>query len=34
LQYPLGGYQILKRLLRRQPKKALAMVRALLGMRY
>lgn len=32
LQYPLGMWQITKRLLRRQPAKAKAMTRALLGM--
>lgn len=32
LQYPLGMWQIFKRLLRRQPAKAKAMTRALLGM--
>ena len=32
LQYPLGLWQVTKRLLRRQPAKAKAMMRALLGM--
>lgn len=32
LQYPLGMWQIVKRLLRRQPAKAKAMTRALFGM--
>ncbi len=32
LQYPLGLWQVTKRLLRRQPGKAKAMMRALLGM--
>lgn len=32
LQYPLGMWQVLKRLLRRQPAKAKAMMRAMLGM--
>lgn len=32
LQYPLGMWQMTKRLLRRQPKKAAAMMRAMLGM--